>query len=205
MLVNSDCSAMWFKDTKIVEEALKVKSTLPTTPTFEPDIQHWQIPISRRFRALKLWFVLRIYGVEGIQNHIRHQIGLAKFFERLTRTDDRFEVCISSMGLVCFRLKGDDSLTRALLDGVSKRKKIFLMPYIHRNKLVVRFVICSRFTQKDDILFAWKEIVSVVEEEVYSCAKSVAKKKTLKQQITKKSKSNNILNRLDPSNIRSTV
>lgn len=202
--MNSDCSAMWFKDTKIVEKAFKVRSTLPKIPAFEPEIQHWQIPTTRRFRALKLWFVLRIYGVEGIQMHIRRQIELAKFFEQLTRNDGRFEVCISSMGLVCFRLKGEDSFTRTLLDGVSKRKKIFLMPYIYREKLVVRFVICSRFTQKDDILFAWKEIISVVEEDVHPATKSVSKEKTLKQKIKKTSKSN-ILKGLDPSNIRSTI
>lgn len=199
--MNSDCSAMWFKDTKSVEKAFKVKSTLPKIPTFEPEIQHWQIPTTRRFRALKLWFVLRIYGVEGIQQHIRRQIELAKFFEQLARSDERFEVCISSMGLVCFRLKGDDSLTRTLLDGVSKRKKIFLMPYIHREKLVVRFVICSRFTQKGDILFAWKEIISVVGEDVYPCVKDVSKGK---QQVKSKSKPS-ILKSLDPSNIRSTI
>ncbi|XP_023310643.1 aromatic-L-amino-acid decarboxylase-like [Anoplophora glabripennis] len=204
MLVNSDCSAMWFKDTKSVEKAFKVKSTLPKVPTFEPEIHHWQIPTTRRFRALKLWFVLRIYGVEGIQQHIRRQIGLAKFFEQLVTSDGRFEVCISSMGLVCFRLKGEDCLTRALLDGVSNRKKIFLMPYILREKLVVRFVICSRFTQKDDILFAWNEIISVVEEDVYPCTKNMSKDMTMKQKVKKKSKPS-ILKSLDPSNIRSTI
>ncbi|KAJ8939240.1 hypothetical protein NQ318_015198, partial [Aromia moschata] len=160
MLVNSDCSVMWFKNTKDVEKAFKVKSTLPKIPTFEPEIEHWQIPTSRRFRALKVWFVLRTYGVEGIQRHIRKQIGLAKFFEELALNDDRFEVCTSSMGLVCFRLKGEDRLTQNLLDRISRRKKIFLMPYYFGDSFSIRFVICSRFTEKEDILFAWREITS---------------------------------------------
>ncbi|KAJ8969860.1 hypothetical protein NQ314_001544 [Rhamnusium bicolor] len=126
MLVNSDCSALWLKNTKDVEEALKVKSTLSKSSSFEHDIHQWQIPSSRRFRALKLWFVIRIYGVEGIQKHIRHQISLAKYFEHLARSDDRFEVCISSMGLVCFRLKGEDRLTQDLLDKIFKKEEDIL-------------------------------------------------------------------------------
>ncbi|KAJ8973712.1 hypothetical protein NQ317_009306 [Molorchus minor] len=155
MLVNSDCSAMWFKNTKDVERAFKVKATLPKIPSFKPELEHWQIPTSRRFRALKLWFVLRIYGIEGIQKHIRQQISLAKFFEHLARI----------WGLSALDLGGEDSLTQELLDEISRRNKIFLMPYYYREKLVVRFVICSRFTEKSDILYAWREILSLVKHE----------------------------------------
>ena len=69
-------------------------------------MQHWQIPLGRRFRALKLWFVLRIYGVEGLQRHIRHTVRLAQMFEGLVKSDDRFEIVTEiSMGLICFRMK----------------------------------------------------------------------------------------------------
>ena len=54
--------------------------------------QHWQIPLSKRFRALKLWFVIRSYGVKGLQNHIRKGVQLAERFEALVRKDERFEV-----------------------------------------------------------------------------------------------------------------
>ncbi|KAJ8921111.1 hypothetical protein NQ315_015909 [Exocentrus adspersus] len=194
MLVNSDCSAMWFKDTRNAEAALRVKTNLPNPSVFEPDIQHWQIPDSRRFRALKIWFVLRIYGVEGVQKHIRRQIALARFFQQLVEVDDRFEVCASSMGLVCFRVKGEDVFTRVLLDGVSKRGKIFLTPYFYREQLVVRFVICSRFTERGDILFAWREIVRVLEEQVFPCKIVVSKKR---RRI--RNNGTNILKVLDPS------
>ncbi|RZC37350.1 Pyridoxal deC and/or SLA LP auto ag domain containing protein, partial [Asbolus verrucosus] len=153
MLVNSDCSAMWFKNTKHIEAIFSHK----TSETI-PEVQFWQIPSARRFRSLKLWFVLRIYGVSGIQNHIRYQISLAKFFEELVKNDSRFEVCTANMGLICFRLKGGDSLTQMLLNKVAERKNIFIMPYYYHNKLVIRFVICSRFTEEKDILFAWNEI-----------------------------------------------
>lgn len=156
MLVNSDCSAMWFRDTQYVEETFKVGQGRLSMGL--PDLRNWQIPDYRRFRALKLWFVLRIYGVEGIQKHIRHQINLAKYFEDLVRMDDRFEVCTASMGLVCFRLKGRDALTQKVIDSVTERKNIFVMPYYYQGKLVIRFVICSRLTEEADVLYAWEEI-----------------------------------------------
>ncbi len=69
-------------------------------------IQHWQIPFGRRFRSLKLWFVMRSYGAEGLRAHIRQQIKLACEFHQLVAKDYRFEVPVPpAMGLVCFRMK----------------------------------------------------------------------------------------------------
>lgn len=87
-------------DNDIVERAFLVLKSLPLR------WQHWQIPLGRRFRALKLWFVLRLYGVANLQKHIRGQVKLAKEFEQMVRSDDRFEVVAEVIcGLVCFRLK----------------------------------------------------------------------------------------------------
>lgn len=55
-------------------------------------VQHWQIPLSKRFRALKLWFVIRNYGVSGLQKHIREGVRLAQKFEALVLADQRFEI-----------------------------------------------------------------------------------------------------------------
>lgn len=68
-------------------------------------LQHWQISLGRRFRSLKMWFVLKMYGVEGLQAHIKKQIHLADMFGKLVNQDSRFEVVTVTMGLVCFRLK----------------------------------------------------------------------------------------------------
>lgn len=55
-------------------------------------VQHWQIPLSKRFRSLKLWFVIRNYGVIGLQKHIREGVRLAMKFEALVLADQRFEI-----------------------------------------------------------------------------------------------------------------
>lgn len=68
-------------------------------------LQHWQIPLGRRFRSIKLWFVLRMIGLEGLRDQVRSGVARAKYFENLVRSDERFEVLFPvTLGLVCFRL-----------------------------------------------------------------------------------------------------
>ncbi|KAL3282032.1 hypothetical protein HHI36_005235 [Cryptolaemus montrouzieri] len=166
MLVNFDCSAMWVKNAKYLVEAFNVERIYlkDQHKGMAPEYRHWQISLGRRFRALKLWFVLRIYGVEGIQKHVRHQIALAKYFEELVSGDDRFEVCSSSMGLICFKLKGDDTLSEKLLENVGKRKMIFCIAGHHNHKFCIRFAVCSRLTERKDVIFAWNEFKEAADE-----------------------------------------
>lgn len=107
MLSSYDTSLMWVKDVMCLKQALTVDPLyLRHEKGSGIDYRHYGIPLGRRFRALKLWFVLRAYGIEGIQRYIRNHITLAKKFEALVRTDDRFEVANDvHLGLVCFRLK----------------------------------------------------------------------------------------------------
>lgn len=174
MMVNSDCSAMWVKDARHLIEAFAVDRIYlqHQHEGLAPDYRHWQISLGRRFRALKLWFVLRSYGVEGIRKHIRTQIQLANYFEQLVRNDNRFEVATSSMGLVCFRLKGPEEYTKMLLEILTKRKNIYVIPCYYRGKFVVRFVVCSRLTENKDIDYGWKEIIEVIDQ-ILGCEKKI--------------------------------
>ena len=80
----------------------------PAIPAFPP--QDWQLPLGRRFRALKLWFVLRTYGAAGLRDYIGHKAGLASHFADLVRGDARFELTAPPrFGLVCFRAKVCDT------------------------------------------------------------------------------------------------
>lgn len=164
--MNFDCSALWVRDAKYLVEAFNVERIYleHKHQGLTPDYRHWQIPLGRRFRALKIWFVIRSYGVDGIRKHVRKQIALAEHFESLVKADSRFEVACTNMGLVCFRLKGDDSLTQELLDRVTNRKNIYVIPCHFREKLVIRFVVCSRICEVKDVEFAWDELKRQADE-----------------------------------------
>lgn len=162
MLVNFDCSAMWVKNGYDIINTFDVQriylDDIKTTIKI-PDYRHWQMPLGRRFRALKLWTVLRIYGAEGLRTHIRNQISLAQHFATLVRADERFIVEPEpSMGLVCFRLREGDKITKQLLEHMTEKKKVYMVAGTYRGRYVIRFVICSRVTNAEDVEYSWNTI-----------------------------------------------
>uniref|UniRef100_A0A3Q3DFH1 Aromatic-L-amino-acid decarboxylase n=1 Tax=Hippocampus comes TaxID=109280 RepID=A0A3Q3DFH1_HIPCM len=172
LLVNFDCSAMWVKKRQDMIGAFKVEPLYLRHENQEsgrfisPELgYHWQIPLGRRFRSLKMWFVFRMYGLQGLQAHIRKQVGLAKEFESLVRADKRFEICADViMGLVCFRLKGSNELNQNLLKRITKRREIHLVPCHLTGRFVLRFAICSRTTESHHIREAWRHITQLTFE-----------------------------------------
>ncbi|KAI5704119.1 hypothetical protein M8J75_002175 [Diaphorina citri] len=170
LLVNFDCSAMWVKNANHLMNAFFIdrvylKHTDAPMNTQSPDYMHWQIPLGRRFRALKLWMTLRSYGLKGLQAYLRKHISLAKKFADLVEQDDRFElVCPPSMGLVCFRLKGDNDLNKAVYDRIIARKVIYIVKGSFQDRLFMRFAICSSQTEESDIQLGWNEIRTATEE-----------------------------------------
>jgi len=108
LMVNFDCTCFW------VESAIPVHQTFTVAPLYLKhkysgaaiDYMHWQVGLSRRFRALKLWFVIRSFGLSGLQKHIIRSVELAKIFESSVRDDPQFELMAKvHLGLVCFKLK----------------------------------------------------------------------------------------------------
>merc|ERR1719471_694588 len=164
MLVNFDCSTMWVTDRYKLTQALVVDPLYLQHSYSESaiDYRHWGIPLSRRFRSLKLWFVIRTYGVSGLQAYVREHCRLAKVFEALVRTDRRFQVCNNvRVGLVCFRLKGSDELNQKLLSTINASGKLHMVPANVNDKFVIRFAICSQNATDDDIDYAWKTIAKI--------------------------------------------
>ncbi|XP_037958572.1 aromatic-L-amino-acid decarboxylase isoform X2 [Teleopsis dalmanni] len=167
MLVNFDCSAMWLKDPTWVVNAFNVDPLYlkHDMQGSAPDYRHWQIPLGRRFRALKLWFVMRLYGVENLQAHIRRHCGFAKQFEQLCKADERFEIVGEvNMGLVCFRLKGTNEINEVLLKRINGRGNIHMVPSKIRDVYFLRMAVCSRFSKPEDIEYSWKEVSAAADE-----------------------------------------
>ncbi|KAJ2595949.1 hypothetical protein GGF39_003636, partial [Coemansia sp. RSA 1721] len=110
MLTNFDCSALWVADSTQLVNALSIhREYLPRVKgdtSFVKDYRDWQAPLGRRFRSLKLWFVMRMYGAAGIRAHIRSHVTQAKWLEEKLIEDGRFEIMAPVIfGLVVFRVR----------------------------------------------------------------------------------------------------
>uniref|UniRef100_A0A8C6B805 Aromatic-L-amino-acid decarboxylase n=1 Tax=Monodon monoceros TaxID=40151 RepID=A0A8C6B805_MONMO len=163
LLVNFDCSAMWVKKRTDLTGAFKLDPVYLKHSHQDSglitDYRHWQLPLGRRFRSLKMWFVFRMYGVKGLQAYIRKHVQLSHEFEALVHQDPRFEICAEvTLGLVCFRLKGSNKLNEALLERINSAKKIHLVPCHLRDQFVLRFAICSRTVESAHVQLAWEHI-----------------------------------------------
>lgn len=163
LLVNFDCSAMWVRKRTDLTGAFRLDPVYLRHSHQDSglitDYRHWQLPLGRRFRSLKMWFVFRMYGVKGLQAYIRKHVQLSHAFEALVRQDTRFEICAEvTLGLVCFRLKGSNQLNEALLESINSAKRIHLVPCSLRDQFVLRFAICSRTVELAHVQEAWEHI-----------------------------------------------
>ncbi|XP_050537231.1 tyrosine decarboxylase isoform X2 [Daktulosphaira vitifoliae] len=180
LLTNFDCSCLWVKD------RYKLTCALVVDPLYLQhgyagaiDYRHWGIPLSRRFRSLKLWFVLRTYGITGLQKYIRRHCQLAKRFERLVRSDNKYEISNDvKMGLVCFRLKNDPSnkLNKKLLETINESGKLHMVPALVHDKYVIRFCVVSEYATEEDIDYAWKIIRETADSVLFDEQEHVEKR-----------------------------
>ncbi|TNN02314.1 aromatic-L-amino-acid decarboxylase [Takifugu flavidus] len=169
LLINFDCSAMWVKNRADLIGAFNVDPLYLKHENQESglvtDYRHWQIPLGRRFRSLKMWFVFRTYGIQGLQTYIRKHVSLAKEFEKMVLADENFEICAEViMGLVCFRLKGSNEINQKLLDRITKLREIHLVPCQLEERFILRFAICARTTELRHIQRAWSHIKKLAYE-----------------------------------------
>ncbi|XP_050672277.1 aromatic-L-amino-acid decarboxylase-like [Leptidea sinapis] len=169
MLTAFDCSLLWVTNKYLLTSALIVDPVYLQHMYDHKviDYRHWSIPLSRRFRSLKLWFMLRSYGISGLQKYVRLHCELAKYFEKLVRKDKRFEVCNKVMlGLVCFRLLGGpedlppivDELNQKLLTNINASGHIHMIPTLLRKQFVIRFSLASQHATREDMDTAWEII-----------------------------------------------
>uniref|UniRef100_A0A182NZH2 Histidine decarboxylase n=1 Tax=Anopheles epiroticus TaxID=199890 RepID=A0A182NZH2_9DIPT len=161
LMVHFDCTAMWVKNSAALHRTFNVAPLYlqHENSGLAIDYMHWQIPLSKRFRALKLWFVLRSFGTRGLQKHIREGVRLAQKFEALILADHRFEIpATRHLGMVVFRIKGENELTEKLLKCLNHRGHLHAVPASLKGRYVIRFTVTSTYTTNDDILSDWNEI-----------------------------------------------
>ena len=129
------------------------------------DYRDWQIPLGRKFRSLKLWSVIKYYGIDGIQSHVRQHISSAKLLSELIIEEEKFEIMAPTiLNLVCFRYKGSNHFNKTLLEELNSSGKIYLVHTKLNNIYTLRFSIGQTNTTKDHVLNGWKFILKKTEE-----------------------------------------
>jgi aromatic-L-amino-acid decarboxylase len=163
LLTNFDCDAFWVADRSALIGALSILPEYLRNSATESgavfDYRDWHVPLGRRFRAIKLWAVLRWYGADGLREHIRGHVALAQEFASWVRADHRFElVAPHPLSLVTFRLTAGDDATRAVMDAVNASGAAYLTHTLVNGQVALRMAIGSTLTERRHVQAAWRSI-----------------------------------------------
>lgn len=165
MFTNFDCDCFYVADRaalirtlSVMPEYLKNQATESGGGTVI-DYRDWQIPLGRRFRALKLWFVIRHYGVEGLQHHLREHVRIAQQFAQWVREDKDFELVTDPpLNLVCLRHRGGDEVNQRILERLNRSGEMFLTHTKLDDKFTLRMSIGGINTRAEHVRRAWELI-----------------------------------------------
>jgi aromatic-L-amino-acid decarboxylase len=163
MFTNFDCDCFYVADRAALIQALSILPEYLRNQATESgaviDYRDWQIPLGRRFRALKLWFVIRHYGVEGLRHHVRRHVALAQEFARWVQADPRFELAVPPpLNLVCFRHRGGDGPNQALMDRLNQSGDLYLTHTRLQDRLTLRLCVGQTHTERRHVERAWQRI-----------------------------------------------
>jgi aromatic-L-amino-acid decarboxylase len=163
MFTNFDCDCFYVADRASLIKSLSVLPEYLRNQATESgaviDYRDWQVPLGRRFRALKLWFVIRHYGVQGLQHHIRKHVRLAQDFADWVKGSANFEVVAPApLNLVCFRHRAGDEFNRQLLERLNESGKLYLTHAVLNERYALRFCVGQTHTEERHVRQAWELI-----------------------------------------------
>jgi aromatic-L-amino-acid decarboxylase len=160
MFTNFDCNVFWVKNRKelintfsISPEYLRNKAT-ESGEVF--DYRDWHIQLGRRFRSLKLWFVIRHYGIEGLQHHIREHVKLAQNFSNWVNESENFELAVAPlMNLVCFRHTAGNDFNILLMNTINESGRMYFTHTKLNGQVVLRMNIGQTNMNEKHVKNAW--------------------------------------------------
>ncbi len=163
MFTNFDCNCFYVADRKALISTLSILPEYLRNQATESgavfDYRDWHIPLGRRFRSLKLWFVIRYYGVEGLQFHVRRHIAMAQQFLEWVRQDEGFQVAAPApLNLVCFRHRDGDKSSEELMDRLNRSGDLYLTHTRLDGRFTLRFCVGQTNTTARHVERAWKRI-----------------------------------------------
>jgi aromatic-L-amino-acid decarboxylase len=168
MFTNFDCDCFYVADREALVRALTVLPEYLRNPATESgaviDYRDWQVSLGRRFRALKLWFVIRHYGIAGLQHHIRQHVALAQEFARWVAEASDFDLVVQPpLNLVCFRHLSGDNFNQVLLEYLNTRGQIYLTHTTLAGKYTLRLCVGQTHTSERHVREAWRLIREAVD------------------------------------------
>jgi aromatic-L-amino-acid decarboxylase len=168
LLTNFDCDVFYVADRAALVDALSIlPEYLRNTATESGaviDYRDWHVPLGRRFRALKLWFVVRRYGAAGLRASVRNHVALAQALRDRLDADPRFEVVAPvHFGLVCFRLRRGDDASQDLVEAVNASGRAYLTSTRVDSRYVVRVAIGQADTEARHVDALWSLLDTLAE------------------------------------------
>ncbi len=166
-----DCSVLYTRRPEALRQAFSLVPEFLRTAEDPRAINYmdYGVQLGRRFRALKLWFVMRHYGRDGIANLIRKHIAYAQRLAALIREHPDFEIAAPTpFSLICFRYRGSDEENRALLEAVNASGRAFLSHTVLHGRFVLRLAIGNIATEWEDLEEAWNLIRQIAKRPAMS-------------------------------------
>jgi aromatic-L-amino-acid decarboxylase len=163
MFTNFDCDCFWVADRRALVDALSIlPEYLRNAATASGEVfdyRDWHVPLGRRFRALKLWMVLRHYGLEGLRHHVREHVALAREFANWVRESPRLELAVDPpLNLVCFRHVDGDEASERLLCELNDSGALYLTHTRLDQRFTLRMSIGGTWTRRRHVEAAWQRI-----------------------------------------------
>ena len=158
MRISFDCSALWVRDRDALIQTFEIHPEyLRGGHPAAIDYRHWQIPLGRRFRSLKLWFVLRSFGLQGLRAELRSHAKAAATLAGLIKDDDRLDLIYPThLGLVSFAMKAGDDATHALEQHINSAGY-----FVSHSSLKGRFFLrisIAHISEESDVFRLWNVI-----------------------------------------------
>ena len=151
-----DCSVQFLRDPQPQLNTLKIEPEyLKTSGEAVTNYSEWTIPLGRRFRALKLWFLIRSYGLDGLRMRIRNHVAWAGEVCEELRATEGFEIVTGPiLSLFSFRCPGDDAAQQRLVDALNDDGRIYLTQGVFEGRKVIRFQVGQFDTTREDVMLA---------------------------------------------------
>ncbi|CAO2833075.1 unnamed protein product [Amaranthus hypochondriacus] len=178
-LTTLDCCCLFVKNPNALVRCLSTNpeylKNKATDTQQVVDYKDWQLTLSRRFRSLKMWMVIKSYGVDYLRNFLRSHVEMAIYFEQMVKKDKRFEIVVPrSFALVCFRVCASaviqccgqkfleeetlNQINSELLESINSVGKIYMTHSLVDGIFLIRFAVGATLTEVHHVTYAWKLI-----------------------------------------------